>query len=195
MKKIVLASGSSRRSRILNECGIRHEIIVSDVLESCPDGMDISCIVVSNASEKARSVAAGLSSAVVIGADTLVGHNDDIIGKPADKYEAMELLRRFSGSYIEVYTGLCVVDTAAGERITGFEKSDIRVADIPDNRFERYLDLLAPYDKAGGFSIEGVGALIFDNVRGSYFNILGLPMGRLSVLFAEIGLDILDFVI
>jgi septum formation protein len=194
VKRIVLASASERRARILSECGIRHEVVVSGADEDHTDGTHISDIVVDNSVRKAEAVAAGLTETVVIGADTLVAHGDDIIGKPGDEGAARELLRRFSGSDIEVYTGLCVIDTASGRKASGVEKSGLTVIGLAYDELERYFRLLAPYDKAGGFSIEGAGSLIFDDIRGSYFNILGLPMIKLAGLFKETGIDILDFI-
>ena len=194
MKRIVLASASERRSRILNDCGIRHEVIISEYPEEHPKGEKIWDIVAHNSMKKAEAVASKTENAVVIGADTLVAHGDDVIGKPQDETAAKELLEKFSGSRIEVYTGICVIDTISKEKACGIEKSDIFVKNISEKEIERYFGLLGPYDKAGGFSIEGVGAIRFDDIRGSYFNILGLPMGELSKLFKDIDLEISDYI-
>ena len=156
--------------------------------------MHVSELVQVNAISKAETVAAGHGHSVVIGADTLVVHGGDIIGKPQDEGEAREMLEKFSNSRIEVYTGLCIIRPDADRKAVGFEKSSIFTATLDKNRIERCFKLLAPYDKAGGFSIEGVGAMIFDNIEGSYFNILGLPMMKLSLLFSQVGLDILDYI-
>jgi septum formation protein len=194
MRKIVLASASERRSRILNECGITHEVMLSGYPEEHHGGWTVRDIVVHNAVKKAEAAALKAGEALVIGADTLVAHGDEAIGKPAGAVEAKRLLRRFSGSRIEVYTGLCVIDTVSGAQASVSDKSEIFVKDICEEEIERYFDLLGPYDKAGGFSIEGVGSLIFDDIRGSYFNILGLPLMALSRACADIGLKISDFI-
>lgn len=194
MRKIVLASASKRRSRILDECGISHDIKVSEYHEEHQPGEHIRDIVSRNAFKKAEISASGIADALVIGADTLVAHEDSIIGKPADAESAKQLLRRFSGSRIEVYTGICVIDTVTGEKASDAYISEISVGPISEEEIEKYFCLLGPYDKAGGFSIEGVGSIIFDDIRGSYFNILGLPMTGLSRLFKEIGLEIADYI-
>ncbi|MFH1305640.1 MAG: nucleoside triphosphate pyrophosphatase [Candidatus Omnitrophota bacterium] len=193
-EEIILASSSERRSRILSESGIRHRVVPADVEETKDSSRHISETVMINAVMKAEAVAALNANAVVIGADTLVAHGKDIIGKPADEKEAFETLRRFSGSRIEVFTGLAVIRSSAGKKAEGFEKSALNITTLTDERIRRYFKLLVPYDKAGGFSIEGIGSLIFDDIEGSYFNILGLPMARLSTLFTQVGLDILDYV-
>jgi septum formation protein len=194
MRRIVLASASKRRSGILADCGILHKVIISEYPEEHPEGANIRDIVKNNAARKAESVAARVENAIVIGADTLVSHKDAVIGKPRGENEAKELLRRFSGSRIEVYTGICVIDTDSGKISSGIDRSEIFVKKITEHEIEKYFRLLGPYDKAGGFSIEGVGSVIFDDIRGSYFNILGMSMMKLSMMFADIGHDISDYI-
>jgi septum formation protein len=195
MKKIVLASASKRRSRILEECGIFHEVRVSEYPEDHREGEKVWDIVAHNALKKAEAVASSERDAVVIGADTLVAHGDLVVGKPSDEHSAKKLLSMFSGNRIEVYTGVCVIDTSSGKRACAIDKSEIFVKEISDEETEKYFALLGPYDKAGGFSIEGVGAMIFDDIRGSYFNILGLPMIKLSKVFNDVGLNIADHIV
>jgi len=154
--------------------------------------VDISEIVQLNAVRKAEKVAERNSESIVIGADTLVLHGEDILGKPGSEQNAKDMLIKFSGEELDVYTGLSVM--CGEKRAVGFEKSSLKVDVLTNSEIEKYFHLLGPYDKAGGFSIEGVGSLIFDNIKGSYFNILGLPMKKLKELFKEIGLDILDFI-
>ncbi|MEA3489262.1 MAG: Maf family protein [Candidatus Omnitrophota bacterium] len=194
MKEVVLASASERRSRILSDCGIPHRVLPSGAEERMDGDREVSETVRMNAEMKAETVASGEEQAVVIGADTLVVHGNEIIGKPHGEGAARKMLGDFSGGKVEVYTGLCVIDAASGKKAVGFEKSSLIVSKLSDDEIKRYFRLLGPYDKAGGFSIEGIGSLIFDDIRGSYFNILGLPMLKLKGLFEEIGLDILDFV-
>lgn len=194
MREVVLASASERRARILRETGIEHRVIVTDVEERDGTGGDVMRTVVHNAGIKASSAAERTDGAVIIAADTLVVHDDEIIGKPADEKAAKELLDRFSGARVDVCTGLCVYDTLSGGRAEGAERSELYVADLSGVEKERFFELMAPYDKAGGFSIEGVGALLFDDIRGSYFNILGLPMMKLRELFGMIDMELLDLI-
>lgn len=194
MKRIILASASKRRSKILTECGIPHEVVVTGVEEKMDEDKELYNIVIDNASRKVDSLADKERNAVIIGADTLVMHDEDILGKPSGENAARKMLKKFSGQSIDVYTGLCVVDTQEDKKACGYEKSSLVVASLSDEEIEKYFKLLGPYDKAGGFSIEGVGSLIFDNIRGSYFNILGLPMMKLAGLFREVALDISSFI-
>jgi septum formation protein len=101
------------------------------------------------------------------------------------------MLRKMSGKAISVYTGLSVVDARTQKRAIGYKKSIVRVRKINSREISRIFSLLGPYDKAGGFSIEGAGSFIFDNIKGSYFNVLGLPTALLRDLFSRLGFDLL----
>lgn len=194
MKQIILASASERRTKILEECGIDHKVVVSKVEEV--DGSNTSVLeaVRQNARIKAEDVASSEKDSIIIGADTLVVHGSDIIGKPADETAARQLLDKFSGDVVDVYTGLCVIDTSNGRKAIGLAKSEVTVLPLNEEDGDKFFKLMAPYDKAGGFTIEGIGSFLFDEIRGSYFNVLGLPMIRLRELFADIGEEILDYV-
>ncbi len=194
MREIILASASERRARILLECGIEHRVVPSGIEENHDSELPVSEIVSMNARAKAEAVSVRFADSIIIGADTLVVHGKDIIGKPGDESAAKELLARFSGTEVEVYTGLCVIDTSSDRKACGFERSDLSVVPLTEEDAEKFFPFMGPYDKAGGFSIEGIGSMLFDDIRGSYFNILGLPMMKLRELFAQVGLDILDYV-
>jgi septum formation protein len=113
-----------------------------------------------------------------------------IIGKPKDEKHARDMLREFSGSEIKVVTGVyvCFKNKAKG----GTCQSSIRVAALDKKTQDKLFPHLEPYDKAGGFSIEGVGSIIFDDIRGSYFNILGLPMNLLFELTQKLKVDLIS---
>ena len=194
MGKIILASASERRSRILAECGLDHEVVVSGADENAGEDSLVSEVVQFNAVAKAEAVVGQCSDSIVIGADTLVVHDEDVLGKPSDEEHARWMLKKFQGEKVEVYSGVCVINSSTGEKASGYDKSELAVASLTDDEVEKFFRLLGPYDKAGGFSIEGVGALLFDDIKGSYFNILGLSMMKLRQLFDEIGLDIAEYI-
>lgn len=175
-------------------CGISFDVAVSDVEEDMDASRHVSDLVRENARRKAEAVLKDNPGAVVIGADTLVAHGEDVLGKPGDEKAARDMLRRFSGSDIEVFTGLCVLDGSTGKRSEGVDVSELNVIHLTEKEIDRFFPLMGPYDKAGGFTMEGPGAMLFDDIKGSYFNILGLPMMKLRAMFNEAGLDILDFV-
>lgn len=194
MKRIILASQSKARSAILRSCGIPHSVVPSNAKEAHDPSGRPRDLVIHNARIKAEAVRKGRTEGIILGVDTMVLFEKRLIGKPADKNEAKKILRAFSGKRILLYSGIHVIDVAGEKSATGLDKTLLKVKKIPEKDIEKYFRLLGPYDKAGGFSIEGVGSIIFDDIKGSYFNVLGLSMAKLQELFQGIGLDLLDFV-
>jgi len=191
---IILASASERRSKILAECGISHKVVVSNVAEIMDESRSPVYNSLFNACLKARNVAKRLKNGFIIGADTVVLSDGKLIGKPRNKSEARQLLMGFSGKTIGVYTGLCLIDAARGKQVKSAMVSKVRVKKITRKMAERFLKVAGPFDKAGGFSIEGPGSFIFDDVRGSFYNVLGLPMIKLYQLFEQLGVNLLESV-
>ena len=175
-------------------CGIRHAVIPGRAKELHYDTKRPHLVVMKNARIKAEDVAKRRIIGIIIGIDTLVLFNGRLIGKPRTKREAGRILRAFSGRRITVYSGIHIIDSAGSKEASGFDRTSLYVKKISGKDIDKYFRLLGPYDKAGGFSIEGVGSIIFDNIRGSYFNVLGLPMGLLERLFKVLGLDLLNFI-
>lgn len=194
MKKIILASQSKRRSAILRSCGVPHKVIPSRVCEIDKISGGPAEIVMYNARLKAEAIAERNNRDIILGVDTMVLFKNRLIGKPLSRNEAKDMLRSFSGKKISVYSGLCLMDSGSQKSADGFDVTNLMVKKIPQKDIEKYFKLLGPYDKAGGFSIEGIGSIVFDDIRGSYYNVLGLPMGKLQELFQKIDLDMLDFV-
>lgn len=192
MKRIILASKSKRRSAILKSCGISHIVVPSGIREIHKDTKRPGALVMLNARKKAETVAQRIRKGIIVGVDTLVLFKNKLVGKPRSKSEAKNMLMTFSGNRIAVYSGIYVLDLYNSKETSGFDKTILFIKKIPLRDIDKYFKLLGPYDKAGGFSIEGVGSIVFDNVRGSYFNVLGLPMAKLQELFRNIGLDLLD---
>ncbi len=188
---IILASNSKRRREILTSCGIAHKVIPSNAAEYMTISKLPEQVAMINARIKAEAVAKNLKSGYVIGADTVVLLAAKIIGKPKDASHAKNMLKEMSGKTISVYTGLCVIDVKKRNFISDYEKSLVTVKKLKASEIPKYFKLLGPYDKAGGFSIEGVGSFIFDNIKGSYFNVLGLPTAKLREMFKKLGVDIL----
>ena len=189
--KIILASSSKRRREILASCGIKHKVVPSNAVEYMTVSKLPEQVAMINARIKAEAVAKRFKSGYVIGADTVVLLGKKIIGKPKNAKHAKKMLKEMSGKTIAVYTGLCVIDIKKENLISDYEKSLVTVKKLKDTEIPRYFKLLGPYDKAGGFSIEGVGSFIFDDIKGSYFNVLGLPTAKLKEMFGKLGIDIL----
>ena len=188
---IILASNSKRRHEILALCGIKHKVVASNAVEYMTVSRLPEQVAMINGRIKAEAVAKRFKSGYVIGADTVVLLGKEIIGKPKNAKHAKEMLKEMSGKTISVYTGLCVIDIKKENLISDYEKSLVTVKKLKTKEIPAYFKLLGPYDKAGGFSIEGVGSFIFDDIKGSYFNVLGLPTAKLKEMFCKLGVDIL----
>ncbi len=172
-------------------CGIRHRVVPSNATEYMAISRIPEQVAMINARIKAEAVAKKIKSGYVIGADTVVLLGKKIIGKPRNANHAKKMLKEMSGKIISVYTGLCVIEVKKENLISDYEKSLVTVKKLKDKEIPGYFKLLGPYDKAGGFSIEGVGSFIFDDIKGSYFNVLGLPTAKLKEMFGKLGVDIL----
>ena len=188
---IILASNSKRRHEILASCGIRHKVVPSNAVEYMTISKLPEQVAMINARIKAETVSKKIKSGCVIGADTVVLLGNKIIGKPRNASHAKKMLKEMSGKTIGVYTGLCVIDVKKENLISDYEMSLVTVKRLKDKEISVYFKLLGPYDKAGGFSIEGVGSFIFDSIKGSYFNVLGLPTAKLKEMFEKLGVRIL----
>lgn len=193
-KYIILASQSKRRSEILSSCHIKHKIFVTNAEEHMCHKMAIAKLVMLNARRKTEAAKKFFKKGIILGVDTLVLLKNKPVGKPENEAAAKKLLKALSGNVVFVYTGLCLWDIEKNRSAEDFDKTELKVKKISPKDINRYLELLKPYDKAGGFSIEGPGSLLFDDLAGSYFNVLGLPMGKLEELFKKIGYNILDFI-
>ncbi len=191
---IILASSSKRRRKILASCGIKHKVVPSNAVEYMTISRFPEQVAMINARIKAEAVAKKFKSGYIIGADTVVLLGKKIIGKPKNAKHAKKMLKEMSGKAISVYTGLCVIDVKKENLISDYEKSLVTVKKLKNREIPQYFKLLGPYDKAGGFSIEGVGSFIFDDIKGSYFNVLGLPLARLKEMFEKLGVSILKAV-
>jgi septum formation protein len=190
--KIILASASKRRSKILNECGINHQIIISNATETIDKTKSIRTNVLLNAQAKAKKVASKYKTGFIIGADTIVLAGKRKFGKPKTKKKAKEFLRLFSGKTLFVYTGLCIIDAKRQITQSTVEKSKIHVRKLSEKEISSFVRIASFDDKAGGFSIEGPGSFIFDNIQGSFYNILGLPIAKLNHLFKKLGINLLE---
>ena len=184
--KIILASASKRRSKILKECGLPHKVVVSNVAEKMDRKRGARFSVLHNARLKAEKVAAKYKKGLIIGCDTVVLLGKRLIGKPKTRKEAKALLGAFSGRTILVYTGLTVIDAKSKKSESAVDISKVRVKKLSRGEIDKFVRIAGPHDKAGGFSIEGPGAFIFDNIEGSFYNVLGLSPMKLAELFKEV---------
>lgn len=188
--EIILASGSPRRRALLGEIGIPFRVVVSDAPEDLDPELDPEAQAVALAERKARAVAANLGEGLVLGADTIVVLDGDILGKPADDADAARMLRRLSGRAHDVITGLALIDARTGERMTAAVTSLVTFHPLDDQTIARYVATSEPRDKAGGYAIQGIGGRLIAQLDGCFDNVVGLPLCAASHLLAEAGIPI-----
>lgn len=182
--RIVLASGSPRRKELLERAGLRFEVQPSPAEELHDATIPLGELCERNAELKARAVV--VPDAVVIGADTLVGIDDEPLGKPRDLDEARAMLRRLSGREHLVCTGVCLVLPDGGvERFHG--RTRVRFHPLDEGRIEEYLSRVDPLDKAGAYGIQEHGEMLVSGIDGGFDNVMGLPVAELMVRLRACG--------
>ena len=185
--KLVLASASPRRARILRDLGIAFRVVVSEEDESRRPGEDGAAAVERLARAKAAAVARR-ETLPVLAADTEVVCDGHVLGKPGSAEEALAMLARLAGRAHEVVTGVCLL--ANGACRSGIERATVRFAPMTDAERAWYVDTGEPMGKAGGYHVDGRGALFIEEVTGSPSNVAGLPVRLLLRLAREAGLDL-----
>jgi septum formation protein len=186
-ERLVLASGSPRRARILRELGVEFRVVVSNADESLAPGEDGGAAVERLARRKALAVARS-ETLPVLAADTEVVCDGRILGKPGDAQEAVAMLRVLAGRTHEVVTGLCLVKAEAVR--SGVERTSVRFAPMSEAELRWYAATGEPFDKAGGYHVDARGALFVEAVTGSPSNVAGLPVRLLLRLARELDVDI-----
>lgn len=181
MAEIILASASPRRKELLETAGLSFTVKVADVEEIIEENMSADAVVRSLALQKAAAVAKDNADAVVIGADTVVVLDGEILGKPKSKENAVELLMKLSGRSHTVYTGVAMIQ---GEKIKNFsEATEVEFYSLSEEEIEAYVATGEPMDKAGAYGIQGRGCVLIRKINGDYFNVVGLPV---SAVYREL---------
>jgi len=176
--KIILASGSPRRKELLSYITDDFEVSVSDVEEIIPENTNPFEASEYLAKLKAESVSEKYPDRLVIGCDTSVILDGEIMGKPADENQCREYLERLSGKIHVVATGCCIILNGISKTFTEFTKVYFR--NLTDSEITDYISSGEPFDKAGGYGIQGKGSLFITRIEGDFFNVVGLPVCRLN---------------
>ena len=183
---LVLASSSPRRKELLEALGLPFVADASDADESVPAGMPPATIVETLALRKAAAVAARRDGALVIGADTIVVCEGEVLGKPRDDADARRMLAMLQGREHDVYSGVALV--AAGASRAAHSRTRVRMKPLGAERIAAYVRTGEPRDKAGAYAIQGFGATLVSSIDGDYFTVVGLPVALLADMLAEFGI-------
>ena len=193
MEKIILASGSPRRKDILNMLGIPFEIMVSDADETCPTGTAPDEMVKSLSLRKAEAVSKSLEEkAVVIGSDTVVYLDGEILGKPKDEQDAHAMLEKLSGRTHIVYTGITVIfKNEAGEKVlSAVDATEVTFRKLSPESISEYIASGEPFGKAGAYAVQGIGSIFIEKINGDFFTVVGMSPKVLSNILQRGGIDV-----
>lgn len=184
---VILASASPRREELLGLIFKEFWVMPSGYDESkVPEDLTPAEHVVYSSLMKARDIAQKNKKSLVIGADTVVVIDETILGKPHDRAEAARMLKSLSGRLHQVYTGITVIYD--NKERSAFECTDVKFSELSDDVISRYVSSGEPMDKAGAYAIQGRGAVLIESINGCYFNVVGLPIHKLSAILSEIGI-------
>lgn len=186
-KTLILASSSPRRQELIRSLELPYQIIVSDVDETTEPGLAPEQIVEQLSGRKASAVyerckadLRELGESIIIGSDTIVVLNEEVLGKPKDEADAFRMLKSLQGREHHVYSGIACIDLRTGARHVAHQRTAVWMKELGDERIRRYIATGEPMDKAGSYAIQGLGATIVERIEGDYFNVVGLPMSLLS---------------
>ncbi len=194
LPKLILASGSPRRAEILTSVGWDFEKIIPDIDETELEKENPSDYVQRLAKTKAEAVSVNFLNRIVLGADTTVVIDNQIIGKPVDLDDARRMLRLLSGNWHEVLTGVAISqlisknESQASSLLqtkVGIQRTKVKFAKLLPSEIEFLINLGAPLDKAGGYAVQAQAALFIEAIEGDYWNVVGLPISLVYELMKK----------
>ncbi len=185
--RLILASKSPRRYELLRQMGFDFDVIPSRVEEDIVSGEPPDQHVIRLAKAKAYEVGNQYPDRWVIAADTIVYIDGSILGKPKNREEALEMLRLLSGEEHWVLTGFSVRHLAEGRGDERAVRTAVKVKDLSPVEMEWYVQTGEPFDKAGGYAVQGIGSFMIESIRGSYTNVVGLPVCELMQMLERLG--------
>lgn len=184
--RLILASASPRRSELLRKAGFAFEVCAAEIDESVRAGECPNAFAERLAREKARAVRVKFPGAFILGADTVVVVDSEILGKPCDAVDATRMLRLLSGRAHEVITGVCVI-APNGREDTRSEVTKVFFDRLSEEEIATYVETGEPMDKAGAYGIQGMASRWIPKISGCYFNVVGLPVALVARMLRESG--------
>ena len=185
-KMLILASTSPRRReyiRLLDRPFVCEKPHVSEEIQP---GLAPEEMVMELARRKAEEVASRHTEGIIIGADTVVVLQGEILGKPRDEQDAAEMLRRLSGKIHKVFTGFCVMGIEKSMQMCNYKVTKVKMSNLTDEQIQWYIHTKEPFDKAGSYAIQGYGARFIEAIEGCFFNVVGFPIQAIYEMISKI---------
>jgi len=190
-KKIILASSSDRRKELLTRLGIKYTAMPSKIDEDGYDYEHPDKLVQELSLAKASNVANVVENALIIAADTVVAHDNKILGKPEDEEDAKRMLQLLENDKHEVFTGLALISADDEMHFLDYDVTEVFMRKVEKEEIERYIKTGEPMDKAGSYGIQGKGGIFVNKIVGSYFTVMGLPIHLLSMALKSFSIEII----
>ncbi len=191
MRQLILASQSPRRKMLLEQVGIPFTVFSPQADETIDEAIcpyEYARIISERkAVDVASKISTGDYTPVILAADTIVVINGNILGKPATVEEAYDMLSLLSGKWHEVMTGVSVIDTKTLSKQSHVEITKVKIRGLEKDIILRYINSGEPFDKAGAYGVQGLGALLVEEIEGDFFNVVGLPLYRTSIMLKKAG--------
>jgi septum formation protein len=188
MSRLLLASASPRRIRLLREAGFNPEVLPSQIVETQADFLTPAEGALFNAIRKGMAIALQHPDEIILSADTMVTLDGSVFGKPADLEEAFQMLKRLIGKTHEVITAVAVMHLNKKRTRVGTERTAVKFRSLSDAEIKEYLEIAWPLDKAGAYAAQESPDRIIESVTGSFTNVVGLPMELTIAILAEFGI-------
>jgi septum formation protein len=185
-KKLVLASSSPRRAELLRKAKVDFDILFPENIVEENISADPVSHVMELSRKKAESVVEKARNRLILGADTIVVLDGEILGKPRDKQDALRILRMLSSKEHKVYTGITLLDEKSGRRVSGYQLTRVKFNRLQEKEIEDYIESGEPLDKAGAYGIQGMGNFLVERIEGDLDNVIGLPGRKLKELLIKI---------
>jgi len=184
---LILASNSPRRAEILNLAGVLFKVTSPRYSEERSDLEKPEVLVQRNSMKKAESISNEIQTGIILGADTIVVWEQEIFGKPKDEKEAIAMLKKLSGKWHQVYTGVALLNKKNSKRISGFEVTEVKFNELTEKEIKEYIATGDSLDKAGAYGIqESASGRLVEKIEGNFDNVMGLPLQKVLELLEEI---------
>jgi septum formation protein len=185
-RKLILASSSPRRADILGREGVEFEIKPPpNIKEESADSDPVEHVLLLS-KEKALSVSQQVEEGIILGADTIVVLDEEIMGKPQNEEEAFIILKKLSGKTHRVYTGITLLNKYNGKMISDYDCTEVKFNQLEDEKIVDYIETGEPMDKAGAYGIQGMGNFLVESIQGSLDNVIGLPIDKLKEMLIKV---------